>query len=207
VIPVTSTPLATDSLLVAEIARDLRLGDAAREGSSSVDLAFAALYERHARVVASVVYRLLGSDADVDDVVQETFLDAAAELGRIKNSEAVRSWLITVAVRRVHRLLRKRRRRAFLFSCFAELSARASDPRDRQVVDDLYEALDDLSPDLRVPWTLARIEELTLPEVARACEVSLATVKRRIALAEERLEKRLGGKLPTARAEADKEAT
>ena len=42
-----------------------------------------------------------------------------------------------------------------------------------------------------MPWTLARVEELTLPEVAAACEVSLATIKRRIALADERLQRRL----------------
>lgn len=198
----TNASLPEDRLLVAQIARDLRLGAGARDGATAAEDAFAVLYERHARVVASVVYRLLGSDGEVDDVVQETFLDAAAELGALKDGQAVRSWLITVAVRRVHRLLRKRRRRAFLFSCFVQFSARTSDPRDRQAVDDLYDALDDLAPDLRVPWTLARIEELTLPEVARACEVSLATVKRRIALAEERLEKRLGQKLPGRTTEA-----
>lgn len=74
----------------------------------------------------------------------------------------------------------------------AELAPRASDPRDRQPVDELYEELERLSPDLRIPWTLHRVEQLTLPETARACELSLATVKRRIAEAEERLERRLG---------------
>ncbi len=153
--------------------------------------AFAALYERHARTVARVAYRLLGSDGDVDDIVQETFLDARSDLHRLEDAHALRSWLITIAVRRVHRLLRKRRRRAFLSACFAELSAKISDPRDRQPADELYEALADLPVEIRVPWTLARVEELTLPEVAAACEVSLATIKRRIALADERLQRRL----------------
>src|SRR5436190_514218 len=68
---------------------------------------------------------------------------------------------------------------------------RSSDPRDRLPVDELYDALDRLPPDLRVPWVLARIEQSTLPEVARICEISLATVKRRIADADARIERRL----------------
>src|SRR5262249_19187668 len=32
--------------------------------------AFAALYERHARYIAGVVYRLMGDDAELDDIVQ-----------------------------------------------------------------------------------------------------------------------------------------
>ena len=169
--------LLPDAVLVAEARDD--------------EQAFAALYERHASTIARVVYRILGSDADVDDVVQETFIDARAILHRLQDARALRAWLITIAVRRVHRLLRKRRRRAFLFSCFAQFSAKVSDPRDAQRVDDLYDALADLPPELRVPWTLARIEELTLSEVAAACEVSLATVKRRLAAADERIERRL----------------
>jgi RNA polymerase sigma-70 factor (ECF subfamily) len=153
--------------------------------------AFAVLYDRHVRYVSTVVFRLLGSDGDIDDVVQETFLDARGILAQLNDPGAVRGWLVTIAVRRVHRLLRKRRRRAFLAACLAEFSAKASNPRDREPVDELYEALDRLPPDLRLPWALARIEQLGLDEIARACDVSLATVKRRIALAEERLRRRL----------------
>ena len=155
------------------------------------DEAFTVLYQRHARYVAGVVYRILGSDADVDDVVQETFLDARAGLASLADARALRGWLVTIAVRRVHRLLRRRRRRALLFFGLVDTSPRSSDPRDRQPADDLYDALERLPPDLRLPWTLARVEELTLPEVAEACEVSLATVKRRIAEAEERIARRL----------------
>ena len=57
---------------------------------------------------------------------------------------------------------------------------------------DLYDALGRLPADLRLPWSLHRIERLSIPETAAACEVSPATVKRRIADAEERLTRRLG---------------
>jgi len=38
--------------------------------------AFTQLYRRYARYVAAIAYRVMGSDAELDDVVQEAFLDA-----------------------------------------------------------------------------------------------------------------------------------
>jgi RNA polymerase sigma-70 factor (ECF subfamily) len=58
-------------------------------------------------------------------------------------------------------------------------------------VEELYDVLDRIPPKLRVPWVLARIEGETLPRVADACGVSLATVKRRVSEAETRIRRRL----------------
>ena len=169
--------LLDDASLVARVQRD--------EAS-----AFSALYARHARYIAGVAYRLMGDDGDIDDVVQETFLDAADGIHALNDPAAVRSWLVTIAVRRVKRLLARRRRSRFFFWQAAEMAPRTSDPRDRAPVDELYDALDKLPVGLRVPWVLARVEQVTLPEVARMCDVSLATVKRRIADADARIERR-----------------
>ncbi len=176
----------------ARIAAGVLVDDAtlvARAQHDEAD-AFSALYARHARYIAGVAYRLMGDDGDIDDVVQETFLDAADGIHALEDPGAVRAWLVTIAVRRVKRLLARRRRRRFFFWQAAEMAPRASDPRVRQPVDELYEALDQLPIDLRVPWVLSRIEQVTLPEVARMCEVSLATIKRRLADADARVERR-----------------
>ncbi len=157
-----------------------------------VGLDFETLYTKHSRYVAGVVHRILGSDGDLDDVVQETFIDAIDGLAKLEDPNAVRAWLVTVAVRRTRRLLARRRRRQLFAFWAADFAPRASDPRDRAAVDDLYDALGRIPEDLRIPWVLHRVEAMSLPETAAACEVSLATVKRRIAEAEERLERRLG---------------
>jgi RNA polymerase sigma-70 factor (ECF subfamily) len=80
----------------------------------------------------------------------------------------------------------------YILLIVALFAPRASDPRDRAPVDELYDALSRVPADLRIPWVLHRVERLSLPETAAACEVSLATVKRRIADAEARIERRLG---------------
>jgi len=154
--------------------------------------AFTALYERHASYIAGVVYRMMGDDAELDDIVQETFVDAAGALEQLETAALLRAWLVSIAVRRARRHLRRRARRWSLLASVAEFAARASDPEDRRSVDELYDALDRLPVDLRVPWVLHRVEQFSLNEVARMCDMSLATVKRRIAEAERRIERRLG---------------
>ncbi len=154
-----------------------------------------ALYRRHARYVAGVVYRLLGNDSDLEDIVQETFIAAFEGIHRLSDPSAVRPWLVTIAVRHVRRVLAQRRRRRFFFFQAAEMSARSSDPRDLEPIDDLADALQRLPADLRIPWVLARVEHVTLPEVAKLCDVSLATVKRKISDADERIERRIKRRL------------
>jgi RNA polymerase sigma-70 factor (ECF subfamily) len=170
---------------VTAIARPLALCEGALDIES--------LYAQHARYVAGVVHRILGrSDGEVDDIVQETFLDAYSGIRAISDPLAARAWLVTVAVRRTRRFLARQRRRQLFAFWASDFAPRASDPRDRQPVDDLYDVLERIPADVRIPWVLHRVEQLSLPETAAACEVSLATVKRRIADAEERLERRLG---------------
>jgi RNA polymerase sigma-70 factor (ECF subfamily) len=60
-----------------------------------------------------------------------------------------------------------------------------------QEVRELYRVLEGLSPKLRVPWTLSRIEGGSLEEVAEWCELSLATLKRRLVRADDYVKRRM----------------
>jgi RNA polymerase sigma-70 factor (ECF subfamily) len=155
------------------------------------DRAFAALYRRHARYVAGVAYRILGTDAEIDDVVQEAFCDAARALADLKDSRGLRAWLASITVRRIHKRLARRRRWRWLLGAAQNVAPTASDPRALGQVAALYDALDTLPPKTRVPWTLHVLEGETLPAVAKMCNVSLATAKRRIAEAATDLERKL----------------
>jgi RNA polymerase sigma-70 factor, ECF subfamily len=157
------------------------------------EIALEAIYAAHVRYVAGVVHRIMGGrDAgEVDDIVQDSFLDAIEQLRELDDPREVRAWLVTVAVRRTRRILARRRRRALFAFWAKDYAPHASDPRDRGPVDELYDALSRIPEDLRIPWVLHRVEQLSLPETAAACEVSLATVKRRITEAETRIDRRL----------------
>lgn len=171
---------ADDAVLVAQILRGERAG-------------FRALYIRHNRYIAGVVFRLMGEDADLEDIVHDTFVRAAERIATLRQPEQVRAWLVTIAVRFARGRMTTRRRRGRLRRQVGDSTPYASDPRDRAPADELYAALNQIPDKLRVPWFLARVEGHKLEEVAAACDVSLATVKRRIAAAQTRLDKRLAG--------------
>ena len=147
--------------------------------------AFATLYRKHARYVAGLAFRLLGSSNELDDVVQETFLICLSGLAALKDPSKLRSWLLTIAVRRVQGRLVARSRRSWLSRQLGFVSATSSDPALSREVAELLRVLERISPKLRVPWTLSRIEGATLEEVAEWCSLSIATAKRRIARADE----------------------
>lgn len=143
--------------------------------------AAAVLYKRHARYVAGVVYRILGQDADLDDIVQEAFVEGFRRLGTITDRSKLRGFLVTIAVRRIHRRLGWRYRWREAASKLFDVAPRVSDPAEREGVHALYRALENVPAKQRIAWVLHRVEGFTLPEAAEQSEVSLATVKRWIA--------------------------
>jgi len=176
---------AGDARLRLQAADDAVLVSRARGGDRA---AFRELYLRHARYVAGAIARWLGQGADTDDIVQDTFIRAAERLGTLRSPDHVRPWLVTIAIRLTHSRLVRERRRTALLRFFVAVQPTSSNPRDREPADDLSAALVRMPEGLRVPWMLHRIEGEKLEDVAVTCGVSLATVKRRIAQCERRLE-------------------
>lgn len=74
--------------------------------------ALAESYREHERFLWALSYRLTGSAADADDIVQETFV-RAIERPPARQDEPVRPWLTRVALNLGRDALRRRRRRAY----------------------------------------------------------------------------------------------
>jgi RNA polymerase sigma-70 factor (ECF subfamily) len=145
------------------------------------------VYRRYCRYVAAVVLRLDGRRSEVDDLVQDVFVEAARGIDALRAPEAIRGWLATIAVRVVRRRLRLRRMRRFLGldpeADYANLVDPAASPFDRSLVRAVYRALDELPVAERLAFSLHHIEGEKLEAVARLSGCSCATAKRRIARA------------------------
>jgi RNA polymerase sigma-70 factor (ECF subfamily) len=145
------------------------------------------VYRRYCRYVAAVVLRLDGRHGEVDDLVQEVFVESARGIHALRAPEAIRGWLATIAVRVVRRRLRLRRMQRFLGldpeADYANLVDPGASPFDRLLVRAVYRALDELPVAERLAFSLHHIEGEKLEEVARLCGCSCATAKRRIARA------------------------
>jgi len=121
------------------------------------------------------------------------FLAAVRGLGQLRDPALVRGWLAQVTVRTVAKRLRRRRLRAWLgLDAGGEPAAPGASPEERALLGRVYRALDRVPVGERLAWCLRHVEGMKLDEVARAAGCSLATVKRRIAAAQARLDAELG---------------
>ena len=158
-----------------------------------------ALFRRHARMVNGLAYRLLGSDHELDDLVQESFLAALRSLDRLAQPQAFAAWLGSITVRHAHKLLRKRKllsRLGLRRSSPVELdglTASVTEPSVRAELRAVYGCLDRLDAESRVALVLHRVDGLSIPQVAEQMELSVSTVKRRLRVAERVLDALSGG--------------
>ncbi|MDD5307715.1 MAG: sigma-70 family RNA polymerase sigma factor [Deltaproteobacteria bacterium] len=165
--------------------------------------AAAELYDRYADHVQRVLARILGLDQDLADVLQEVFLEALRSIRSVEDGSRLKAWLTSVAVHTAHACLRRRGRRKWLLIREPELvpeqAVAGPDHEARQMLQGAYEVLDRMPVKERIAFALRHVEDLPLAEVAEACGVSLATVKRVLARAEKRFTA-LAGRHPLLRA-------
>lgn len=77
--------------------RDTSTAELVRRAQQGEQTAFATLYDRHARAVATVVASRLRSPDDRADAVQETFAKAWTKLGELRDPERFLPWVYAIA--------------------------------------------------------------------------------------------------------------
>lgn len=168
----------------------LRVVGPAREEES---LEFDAVFRRYSPYVATIGLRLLGRDSELDDLIQDVFLEAHRSLASVREGSAIKGWLARICVRKCVRRLRRRRLRAFLHLDTLEpnlfLATADATPEQAAEVARVYRKLAVLTADARVAWVLRYVEGETLDDIAVLCGCSKSTVQRRLRSAEQVLAK------------------
>jgi RNA polymerase sigma-70 factor (ECF subfamily) len=145
---------------------------------------FDAVFRRFAPYVARVGTRLLGADGEVDDLVQEVFIEAHRGLSGVREPKALRGWLARIAVRRATRRLRRRRLLVLLSLQSIPEAALPFDaslgPEHAAEVAALCRRLDRMAAEERVAWILKHVEGESLDDIAVLCGCSKSTVQRRL---------------------------
>jgi RNA polymerase sigma-70 factor (ECF subfamily) len=158
-------------------------------------LEFAALFRRYAPYVARIGLRILGRADEVDDLVQDVFLNVHRHLGELRDPHAVKSWLAAITVRAARRRLQKRRIVEFLGFSRSEVDySRVADDgaslEERSLIAAVFRELEALPAADRVAWSLRHLEGETMERVAELCGCSLSTAKRRVQAAHDALAKK-----------------
>ncbi len=147
------------------------------------DTALRELYARHAPWLAARLRSVLPA-AEVEDVVQETFIGIWRGAGAFRPDGPVGGWIWGIARRQAALLLRRRGPAALGLPASGPVDARdAGDPAEAVVSGAaLAEALDALGPDgspEREAWRLMYVEDRPVAEVAELMGVPVGTVKSR----------------------------
>ncbi len=170
----------------AELLARLRAGDQS---------ACAQCIEQHAPQVYRLALRLLHNEADAEDVMQETFLNAFQAIESFEGRSTISTWLFRIAYNAaMSRLRRPTTNEAsvedtldtaeegaalptqfFDWCCLPEQEFATS-----EVQWHLDQAMQQLSPPLRTVFILRELEGLSVQETAETLDVSQDVVKTRL---------------------------
>lgn len=161
---------------------DVVLVDRCREGEQE---AASELFRLHQGRVHATLYRLLGSSSEIEDLLQETFIQVFRSLGGYRGEAKLATWIDRIAARVAYKHL-GRKRRALRTGELAgdDFAGGGPAPLDQAVAREgvvrLYRVLDQLSPSQRIAFALFEIDGRTIAEIAALTGCTKTTAKLRI---------------------------
>lgn len=141
------------------------------------------LYDRYSSLIYSMLVRVIGVDAELEDLLHEVFVQAFSCVHKVEQADKLKSWLISVAVFVAKGCIRRRKRQKWLHFFSPSdvpdvVEESYLDDENKEALICTYALLDKLSVNLRLVFTLKYMEGLKLKEIAEATNTSLATTKR-----------------------------
>jgi len=179
---------------------------------SRVGLTFEELFERYQSMIFNLAYQILGDREEALDVAQEVFLAIYRKMDTFRGESSLKTWIYRIAVRRAANRFRwwNRLRRRGTVSLEEHLSrnpereltwdltSKARSPEEALLLQEEREGvkqmLNALPLQQRIAVIMRDIEGLSYEEIAESLNVSLGTIKSRIARGREILKHHLRGR-------------
>lgn len=173
------------------------------------------LLKHDAPKLYALALRLCGNDADAQDMLQETFLQAHRKWHTFRGDSSPSTWLYAIAARMCKSRLRRkyasdRRMPAFsqvapwTESTVSAAGLRLDSPfkklEEKEAAQAVHSAILTIPEHFRVPLIMKEMLELSIDEVAQALDIKPETVKTRVHRARLLLRKALMAELPQTQA-------
>lgn len=166
--------------------------------------AFDLLVKKYQHKVLTVVGRYISDHSEAQDVTQEAFIKAYRALPKFRGDSAFYTWIYRIAINTAKNYLVSRGRRppgndvdiadGELFETGQRLRD-INSPEAQLLTDEIqrtvWQALDELSEDLRAALTLREFEGLSYEEIAEILGCPVGTVRSRIFRAREAIDEKL----------------
>jgi RNA polymerase sigma-70 factor (ECF subfamily) len=156
--------------------------------------ALALCAREHGAAIGRLCMALVGSQADAEDLTQETLLAAHDAFDSWRGEGTLRSWLFGIARRKCARHLETRtagRAKLELLRDEPPAPDPADTASDRQLAARARKALAEIRPSEREALILRYAGELSFREVAAACGIDEAAARKRVSRAHARLREEL----------------
>lgn len=152
------------------------------------------LFTAQRGAVHHALFRILGSNRELEDLVQDAFLEIFRALPSFRGDSTLSRWCQTIATRIAYLAISRRRPPSVDLALVEEIVADDVDTQRqamlREATRRLYAALDRVEAKQRVAFALAVIDGRSLAEVAQLTESTVIAVKTRVWRARKDLMKR-----------------
>lgn len=166
--------------------------------------AFDLLVGKYQHKIANLIGRYVRETADVQDLVQETFIKAYRALANFRGESAFYTWLYRIAINTAKNHIVAQSRRppgsdidavdAEQFDGDSALKENASPERialKDEIAEVVVGVIENLPADLREALTLRELDGLSYEEIAEVMSCPIGTVRSRIFRAREAVDKQL----------------
>ena len=173
-----------------EAADEARLASLAAEGDRD---AFARLVTPHAKILAGYIAKRVGISADADDILQDTMLSAWKSVANFDGRSSFRTWVVSLAKRRVADFYRKTGRSETVPLSENEWAYAKDIINESENRMDVKSALAHLNGDDNELVYLIFTARLSYNEISEAIGIPAGTIKSRMAAIKMKLKKMLEG--------------
>lgn len=150
------------------------------------------LVEEHYAALYRYAYRLSGSNADAEDLVQDTFCKAQRNLNQLREAPRAKPWLFSILRNAyLHRVRSQRQTSWVPLDQIGDLAEPLPESLPEIDPEQLQQSLSELSEVYRTPVILYYFEGFGYREIAEQMDVPIGTVMSRLARAKAFLRSRL----------------
>jgi RNA polymerase sigma-70 factor (ECF subfamily) len=161
-------------------------------------LALGEAYDAHHEHVRTFAFRLVGDEAEAEDLVQDTFMALPRAVKAFRGDASLRTFLIAIAANHARHHVRAAARRraahargrevdALVGEATADREGPEAHAHRRELAAALARALDELPFDQRVALVLCEVEERTSSEAAEIVGAPEGTIRTRVFHAKKKL--------------------
>ena len=165
--------------------------------------AYGVLVARHGESIFRVAFRITESEADAEEVVQETFLRGYRSLGEFDARSDFRTWVYRIAVNCALQVLSKRKTEAAVPIAEeydderpgVQLAHGGAGPDrlllDREIEHRRHAAMEKMTPDERLAFVLRHLEGRSTEEIATALQITPNNAKQAVFRAVQKMRRSL----------------